>query len=357
MTQSTVIKKDAINAPKSEALNTVAYVDILMACPQCQNAFGPDSLNATTNVLSCKRCDTQYRTKQQKWGIQPDLRPDFKLNALEDTSDNVVALDDTESFQNKIKLFLRQWPNFYRFLAVTIGPALFTGTSSQQFINNSPDDARILSIGAGVLRSNHKPDQKIYYLDYEPYSDLDVVGDAHHLPFADNTFDSVVCETMLEHVQEPRAVLAEAHRVLKPDGRIYLMVPFLFGFHAAPNDFYRWTHKGLMHDVDTAGNSGFDTEDLIVCAGPTSALVGILIEWLAMVLSFGIQPLYRVLAMGLLLVVSPLKLFDLLLTHHPEAKRIASIFTFIGAKRPSQNQNPNQSLNQTQSTVGAEGTR
>lgn len=44
-------------------------------------------------------------------------------------------------------------------------------------------------------------------------------GDAHHLPFADNTFDVVYCRYVLEHMADAPHVIREAHRVLKPGGR------------------------------------------------------------------------------------------------------------------------------------------
>lgn len=47
------------------------------------------------------------------------------------------------------------------------------------------------------------------------------VGDALHLPFEDNTFDGAFVCWLLEHVQEPVAILKEIHRVLKPNGTIY----------------------------------------------------------------------------------------------------------------------------------------
>jgi len=43
-------------------------------------------------------------------------------------------------------------------------------------------------------------------------------GDAHQLDLEDGSFDAVVFHTTLCHVAEPERVLAEAHRVLRPDG-------------------------------------------------------------------------------------------------------------------------------------------
>ena len=44
-------------------------------------------------------------------------------------------------------------------------------------------------------------------------------GDAEHLDFADNRFDSVICAFGLLHLAHPDRAIAEAFRVLKPGGR------------------------------------------------------------------------------------------------------------------------------------------
>lgn len=45
------------------------------------------------------------------------------------------------------------------------------------------------------------------------------------LPFADNSFDKVICSEVLEHIPDYRAMLAEIDRVLKPDGLLAISVP------------------------------------------------------------------------------------------------------------------------------------
>lgn len=49
-----------------------------------------------------------------------------------------------------------------------------------------------------------------------------VQGDAHRLPFEDNTFEVVYGRYILEHVRDPLLVLAEAYRVLKAGGRLFV---------------------------------------------------------------------------------------------------------------------------------------
>ena len=50
-----------------------------------------------------------------------------------------------------------------------------------------------------------------------------VQADAQRLPFADETFDAATMISMLHHVDDQPAALAEARRVLKPGGRLALM--------------------------------------------------------------------------------------------------------------------------------------
>ncbi len=50
-------------------------------------------------------------------------------------------------------------------------------------------------------------------------------GDAGKLPFADNSFDLVTCQTVLIHVPDPRAVLREMLRVAKPGGLVLAAEP------------------------------------------------------------------------------------------------------------------------------------
>lgn len=50
-------------------------------------------------------------------------------------------------------------------------------------------------------------------------------ADALALPFADNSFDKVICSEVLEHIPDYQGVLAEINRVLKPDGLLAVSVP------------------------------------------------------------------------------------------------------------------------------------
>lgn len=52
-----------------------------------------------------------------------------------------------------------------------------------------------------------------------------VGADAMKLPFRSNSFDALIALDLLEHIPDDRAALCEFFRVLKPGGRIFLLVP------------------------------------------------------------------------------------------------------------------------------------
>ena len=74
---------------------------------------------------------------------------------------------------------------------------------------------------------------------------IDVFGDGNRLPFADASFDTVLCTEVLEHLPTPAACMTEMVRVLKPGGRLLLTVPFIQPLHELPFDYYRFTPSGL----------------------------------------------------------------------------------------------------------------
>jgi len=71
-----------------------------------------------------------------------------------------------------------------------------------------------------------------------------LVADAHKLPFEDGVFDGVWVQAVLEHVLEPATVVAELHRVLRPDGLVYAETPLMQQVHERAYDFTRFTQSG-----------------------------------------------------------------------------------------------------------------
>lgn len=51
------------------------------------------------------------------------------------------------------------------------------------------------------------------------------VGNALSLPFADGTFDKIICSEVLEHIPDYKQAVNEIERVLKPGGTLAISVP------------------------------------------------------------------------------------------------------------------------------------
>lgn len=128
---------------------------------------------------------------------------------------------------------------------------------------------KILDIGAGRQTiQRHLPDDSQYIsLDYYQTStgwyhvQPSMYGDGQRLPIASNSFDTLLLLDVLEHLPLPELCLSEAYRVLKPEGKLIIQVPFLYPLHDVPLDFQRWTLYGLRA---AANRHGFlITEELI----------------------------------------------------------------------------------------------
>jgi SAM-dependent methyltransferase len=82
---------------------------------------------------------------------------------------------------------------------------------------------------------------------------VDVECPATELPFADASFNSILCTEVLEHVPEPQKALREFYRVLQPGGRALVSVPMWWPAHELPYDFYRYPEHGLRYLAESAG--------------------------------------------------------------------------------------------------------
>ena len=116
---------------------------------------------------------------------------------------------------------------------------------------------KLLDIGCGI-----KPYQALFNADQHVGVDwpgsghklnIEAFADAHSLPFADQSFDTVLCTEVIEHLPQPWMSLNEMARVLKPGGHLILSAPFVHVHHEIPHDYYRFTFFGLQSQVRQAG--------------------------------------------------------------------------------------------------------
>lgn len=160
------------------------------------------------------------------------------------------------------------------------------GRELDDILQRFDEQSAILNIGSLSKKLNQHPG--IINLDLVDYDNVQVVADAHVLPFKDESIDCVILKNVIEHIRNPEIVMKEIYRVLKRGGIFYIKVPFLQPFHAIPDDFQRYSLSGfkeLMKDYQVV-ESG-------IAVGPGSTFSWILREWLAILFSFGNTKLYN----------------------------------------------------------------
>ena len=93
---------------------------------------------------------------------------------------------------------------------------------------------------------------------------VDVKADILDLPFADESFDVVICNHVLEHIEDDRKAMSELYRVMKKGGWGILQVPMKNSLEKTYEDFTitnpkeRQKHFGQYDHVRWYGMDYFD---------------------------------------------------------------------------------------------------
>ena len=107
----------------------------------------------------------------------------------------------------------------------------------------------VLDIGGGRAIKNHSyqdvfPNRHTF--DIDPNREPDTIGDAHALPFSNESYSFMVCTEVLEHLHSPQIAIDEMERVMKSGGTLILTTRFVFPIHDQPIDYFRFTKYGLQ---------------------------------------------------------------------------------------------------------------
>ena len=249
----------------------------------------------------------------------PTKKKDNRLYFRECNKDE----ETLDSF-DRVKLLFKKYPKLYYFLVNYISPVYSNERSLKKFLNSV--DGIILNIGSG----NSPRKTGILNVDIMDYENVDIICDIHDLPFKNESVDAILNIAVLEHVQSPQHILDEIYRVLKPGGKVFSVIPFMQPFHASPNDFQRYTLPGIefLHNDFKKVDSG-------VYAGPLSASLWVLQEFIASTLSLGSKRVRNLLTIFLMFLLWPLKFFDIVLNNLDTSKNLASSFYFQGVKPSS----------------------
>ena len=83
-------------------------------------------------------------------------------------------------------------------------------------------------------------------VDLRPSPLCGLVARGEELPFGNGEFDLVICTQMLQYTAEPKAIVNEANRVLKPGGAFFLTVPSAYPIDSE-EECWRFLPGGLRH--------------------------------------------------------------------------------------------------------------
>lgn len=107
----------------------------------------------------------------------------------------------------------------------------------------SPPDSAAVEI-SGSLHANRA------WRSYErlSYPEFDLCSSK-----PERTYDIVLCEQVLEHVEDPWAAVRTLHRLCRPGGHVVVSTPFLIKVHKEPSDYWRFTADGLRLLLERSG--------------------------------------------------------------------------------------------------------
>jgi SAM-dependent methyltransferase len=98
------------------------------------------------------------------------------------------------------------------------------------------------------------------------------------LPFANDSFDTVVLSDVLEHIREPKQFLAEIRRCLCPNGHLIASVPFMYWLHERPHDYFRYTEYGLKYML---ADTDLELVKLVPLGGPLGVVCDVTAKMVA----------------------------------------------------------------------------
>ncbi len=138
--------------------------------------------------------------------------------------------------------------------------ATFNGRKITEKAINDYASGQVLDVGCGtmpfkdLIKKNSNVNE-YHTIDIEKRVPMvDFVGDAQNMDMIENnTYDTLLCIEVLDHVQNPYKVLNELKRIIKDGGYLILSVPHLSRLHEEPHDYYRFTKYGLKFLFENAG--------------------------------------------------------------------------------------------------------
>jgi len=105
----------------------------------------------------------------------------------------------------------------------------------------------VLDIGGRYRSKIEKPVKNVerwIFADIEEEHEPDIILDVANMKsISNNSIDVINASELFEHVSNPEKGISECNRILKHGGMIIISTPFMYGLHADPFDYQRWTKE------------------------------------------------------------------------------------------------------------------
>lgn len=90
-------------------------------------------------------------------------------------------------------------------------------------------------------------------IDFSPNSDADIVHDLNVFPYPlpDNEFDAIVCDGILEHLDDIVKVMEELHRIARPNAQVLITTPYFASVDAFTDPTHRHYFSARSFDYFT----------------------------------------------------------------------------------------------------------
>jgi SAM-dependent methyltransferase len=153
----------------------------------------------------------------------------------------------------------------YKYLSKRVMHCSLIRALQNEILENHPISGKVLDFGGGEKSAyRHLLQCSSYHSvnidpDIEPTWNIEV---GEILPCDNDSFDTVISLNTLEHIYDAIAVLKELHRVLRPNGELAIITPFLVPVHGHPNDFFRPTSSWYFHSLEKLGFSSIEVTPL-----------------------------------------------------------------------------------------------
>ncbi|MEM7506596.1 MAG: methyltransferase domain-containing protein [Pseudomonadota bacterium] len=158
---------------------------------------------------------------------------------------------------------------------------LHLNRTREHIVEATRDAGRILDVGASMRDHIGALSGRVETLDLNDFGDYpDILGDVCS-PFPaemHGVYDAVIALAILEHVYDPPAAVANFQAALKPGGRLFLYVPWMWRYHAPKQlifqDYQRLSRDGMAYLL-----RDFEDVTLYPLRGKYSAILNMMKFW------------------------------------------------------------------------------